>query len=44
MLSIALTTELIPALERRYRMDAKPSGCFLNGHSSGGWAAMWLSV
>ena len=40
----ALTTELIPALERKYRMDAKPSGRFLNGHSSGGWAALWLQV
>ena len=40
----ALTGELIPALERQYRMDAKPSGRFLTGHSSGGWAALWLQV
>lgn len=40
----ALTTELIPHLERKYRMDATPSGRFLNGHSSGGWATMWLQV
>jgi enterochelin esterase-like enzyme len=40
----ALTTELIPYLERAYRMDAKPSGRFLTGHSSGGWATMWLEV
>jgi hypothetical protein len=40
----ALTTELIPHLERKYRMDAKPSGRFLTGHSSGGWATMWLEV
>jgi hypothetical protein len=40
----ALTTELIPALERQYRMDAKPSGRLLTGHSSGGWAALWLQV
>lgn len=40
----ALTTELIPDLERRYRMDAKPSGRLLTGHSSGGWAALWLQV
>ncbi|MFT4198561.1 MAG: alpha/beta hydrolase-fold protein [Pseudoxanthomonas sp.] len=40
----ALTTELIPALESRYRMDARPSGRFLNGHSSGGWATLWLQV
>jgi S-formylglutathione hydrolase FrmB len=40
----ALTTELIPSLEARYRMDGKVSGRFLNGHSSGGWATLWLQV
>jgi putative esterase len=40
----ALTAELIPNLERQYRMDAKPSGRLLTGHSSGGWAALWLQV
>jgi hypothetical protein len=40
----ALTTELIPELERRYRMDARPSGRLLTGHSSGGWAVLWLQV
>jgi S-formylglutathione hydrolase FrmB len=40
----ALTAELIPDLEARYRMDAKPSGRFLNGHSSGGWATLWLQT
>ncbi|MBS0295740.1 MAG: enterochelin esterase [Proteobacteria bacterium] len=40
----ALTSELIPDLERQYRMDAKASGRFLTGHSSGGWAALWLQV
>ena len=40
----ALTTELIPHLESRYRMDAKPTGRFLTGHSSGGWATMWMQV
>ena len=40
----ALTTELILALERTYRMDAKPSGRFLTGHSSGGWATLWLQT
>jgi S-formylglutathione hydrolase FrmB len=40
----ALTTELIPHLERKYRMDAKPNGRFLTGHSSGGWATMWMQV
>jgi S-formylglutathione hydrolase FrmB len=40
----ALTRELIPALENQYRMDAKVSGRFVTGHSSGGWFAMWQQV
>ncbi|MET0331820.1 MAG: alpha/beta hydrolase-fold protein [Dyella sp.] len=40
----ALTTELIPALEAKYRMDGTPNGRFLNGHSSGGWATLWLQT
>ncbi len=40
----ALTTELIPQLESRYRMDTRPSGRFLTGHSSGGWATLWLQT
>jgi S-formylglutathione hydrolase FrmB len=40
----ALTAELIPDLERRWRMDGRPSGRFLNGHSSGGWATLWLQT
>ena len=40
----ALTTELIPWLEQHYRMDATPSGRFLTGHSSGGWATLWLQT
>jgi enterochelin esterase-like enzyme len=40
----ALTTELIPELESTYRMDGKASGRFLNGHSSGGWATLWLQT
>jgi len=40
----ALTTELIPWLEAKYRMDARPSGRFLQGHSSGGWATLQLQV
>jgi enterochelin esterase-like enzyme len=40
----ALTTEFIPALEKKYRMDAKPTGRLLNGHSSGGWATLQLQV
>lgn len=40
----ALTEELIPHLESSYRMDARASGRFLNGHSSGGWATLWLQT
>jgi hypothetical protein len=40
----ALTEELIPTLERQYRMDARPSGRFTTGHSSGGWFAIWQQV
>jgi hypothetical protein len=40
----ALTTEFIPWIESKYRMDAKPSGRFLEGHSSGGWATLQLQV
>jgi S-formylglutathione hydrolase FrmB len=40
----ALTTELIPKIESKYRMDARSSGRFLQGHSSGGWATLWLQT
>lgn len=40
----ALTTEFIPWLEKKYRMDARPTGRLLNGHSSGGWATLQLQV
>jgi S-formylglutathione hydrolase FrmB len=40
----ALTTELIPWLEAHYRMDARANGRFLTGHSSGGWATLWLQT
>jgi len=40
----ALTTELIPYLEAKYRMDARPTSRLLNGHSSGGWATLQLQV
>lgn len=40
----ALTQELIPHLEKHWRMDAKAGGRFLNGHSSGGWATLWLQT
>ncbi|WP_394761108.1 alpha/beta hydrolase [Phenylobacterium sp.] len=40
----ALTQELIPDLERHYRMDARVSSRFVTGHSSGGWATLWLQT
>jgi len=40
----ALTTELIPHLESRCHSDARAGARFLNGHSSGGWATIWLQV
>jgi S-formylglutathione hydrolase FrmB len=40
----ALTTEFIPWLESKYRMDARATGRLLNGHSSGGWATLQLQV
>jgi S-formylglutathione hydrolase FrmB len=40
----ALTKELIPHLEKRYRMMGVSRGRFVTGHSSGGWAALWLGV
>ena len=40
----ALVKEFIPYLEKQFRMDAKPSGRFLTGHSSGGWTTMWVMV
>ncbi|MBS0359964.1 MAG: enterochelin esterase, partial [Proteobacteria bacterium] len=40
----AFAEELVPDLERRYRMDARPNGRFLTGHSSGGWASLWIQI
>jgi len=40
----ALVKEFIPYLEKQFRMDAKPSGRFLTGHSSGGWATLWVMI
>jgi len=40
----ALVTELIPHLEKKYRMDGKPRGRLLTGHSPGGWASLWIQV
>lgn len=40
----ALTQELIPDIEGRYRIDGTARSRFLMGHSSGGWAMLWLQV
>ncbi len=40
----ALTTEMIPQIDRTYRTIAKPAARFLTGHSSGGWSSLWLQV
>jgi pimeloyl-ACP methyl ester carboxylesterase len=40
----ALTAELLPYLEGRFRMERGAPGRFLAGHSSGGWSALWLQV
>jgi S-formylglutathione hydrolase FrmB len=40
----ALVQELIPYLERRFHLLAEARGRFLTGHSSGGWATLWLQI
>jgi S-formylglutathione hydrolase FrmB len=40
----ALEKEFVPYLEKQFRMDAKPSGRFLTGHSSGGWSTLWVMI
>ena len=40
----ALVAEFLPWIEGRYRMDARPGSRFLTGHSSGGWAGLWLQT
>lgn len=40
----ALVKELIPALEAKYRLKPAASHRLLRGHSSGGWAAIWLAI
>ncbi len=40
----ALLTELIPHLERKFRLAPNAANRFLTGHSSGGWSALWLQV
>lgn len=40
----ALVQELIPEIEKRFRAIAHAYGRFVTGHSSGGWASLWLQV
>jgi hypothetical protein len=40
----ALIQELVPAIESRYPLIREPSARLLRGHSSGGWAALWLTT
>ncbi|MBN1509057.1 MAG: hypothetical protein JW955_19575 [Sedimentisphaerales bacterium] len=40
----ALVQELIPEIEKRFRAIPHAYGRFVTGHSSGGWASLWLQV
>jgi hypothetical protein len=40
----ALTTEFIPALEKKFGGVGEPWARFVTGHSSGGWSSLWLEV
>lgn len=40
----ALTEELIPHLEKTFRLIPEPRARFVTGHSSGGWSALWLQM
>lgn len=40
----ALVEELIPELEKRYPLIARPEARLLRGHSSGGWSSLWLAL
>ncbi|QDV91108.1 Putative esterase [Phycisphaerae bacterium RAS2] len=40
----ALVEELIPWLEKEYRLIPEPTARLLTGHSSGGWSTLWLQV
>jgi hypothetical protein len=40
----AFVEELIPAIEKQFPVVAKPNARFLSGHSSGGWAVIWLQI
>jgi pimeloyl-ACP methyl ester carboxylesterase len=40
----ALTEELIPFIENKFRAIGTPAARFVTGHSSGGWSSLWLQV
>lgn len=40
----ALVQEMIPEIDRQFRTMAAPTARFVMGHSSGGWASLWLLV
>jgi hypothetical protein len=40
----ALVKELIPHLEKEFRLVAKPEARIITGHSSGGWTSLWLAL
>jgi hypothetical protein len=40
----AFTREFMPALEKKFPMDTRRIARFLWGHSSGGWASIWLQL
>jgi S-formylglutathione hydrolase FrmB len=40
----ALVRELIPYLEKRFRLIPEPAGRYVTGVSSGGWSSLWLQV
>lgn len=40
----ALIEELIPHLEKEFRLISEPSARYLAGHSSGGWSSLWLQI
>lgn len=40
----SLVTELIPAVEKKFRILPEANSRFLTGQSSGAWSALWLQV
>lgn len=40
----AFVSEFIPAIERRFNVGGTPDRRLLWGHSSGGWASLWLQI